>query len=152
MVSYTTKFWTFVFTSSLVHYHCIAEDPYPSHTEIQRQKQKRRRRGEKEDQKMRCNTHFFSHFSLKLGKTDINWEKLVKEAQKWPKNDVYPRKHTFSQKWLKHYFLPNFSSRGQFFLECRYVRDRRIFTDLKKSKIAKNNFHSANLLQGVQSV
>ena len=89
-------------------------------SEIQRQNQKRSRRGEKEDQKMRCNTHFFSHFSLKLGKTDINWEKLVKEAQKWPKNDVYPRKHTFSQKWLKHYFLPNFSSRGQFFLECRY--------------------------------
>ena len=39
------------------------------------------RRGEKEGQKMRCNAHFFSHFSLKLGETDINWEKLVKEAK-----------------------------------------------------------------------
>ena len=31
--------------------------------------------------KMRSNTHFFSHFSLKLGITDINWEKLVKDAK-----------------------------------------------------------------------
>jgi len=69
---------------------------------------KNKRGGKKEDQKMRCNTHFFSHFSLKLEKTDINWEKVGKRSQKWPKNDVYPRKHTFSQKLAKTIFSPKF--------------------------------------------
>ena len=70
---------------------------------------------------MRSNTHFFSHFSLKLGKTDINWEKLVKEAKNGQKTMFIPENTLSPKNWLKHYFLPNFSSRGQFFLECRYV-------------------------------
>ena len=61
------------------------------------------RRGEKEGQKMRCNAHFFSYFSSKLGKTVINWEKLTKEAKNDPKtvfipeNTLSPKNTTFSQ-------------------------------------------------------
>ena len=71
-----------------------------SKSEIQRQKQKRRGRGEKKDQNKRCNSHFFSHFSLKLGKTDKLGE-IGKRSEKWQKK-VYPRKHTFSQKFAKN--------------------------------------------------
>ena len=64
------------------------------------------RRGEKEGQKMRCNAHFFSHFSLKLGKTDINWEKLVKEAKNGQKTMFIPENTLSPKNWLKTLFSP----------------------------------------------
>ena len=66
------------------------------------------KRGEQEDQKMRCNSHFFSHFSIQLEKTDINWEKLVKEAKNAQKTSIIPENTLSPKNWLKTLVFPNF--------------------------------------------